>query len=67
MNDASNFPENEQPEAKHTVAGSAQADTENTTAQGRVCPQCGAARLPHRMCKECGYYNGREVVKVEDK
>ena len=21
------------------------------------CPQCGAARLPHRMCKECGYYN----------
>ena len=30
------------------------------------CPQCGAARLPHRMCKECGYYNGREVVKVED-
>ena len=31
------------------------------------CPQCGAARLPHRMCKECGYYNGREVVAVEAK
>lgn len=30
------------------------------------CPQCGAARLPHRMCKECGYYNGREVVKVDE-
>ena len=30
------------------------------------CPQCGAARLPHRMCKECGYYNGREVVAVEE-
>ena len=29
------------------------------------CPQCGAARLPHRMCKECGYYNGREVVKAD--
>ena len=31
------------------------------------CPQCGAARLPHRMCKECGNYNGREVVKVDEK
>ena len=30
------------------------------------CPQCGAARLPHRMCKECGYYNGREVVKMDE-
>ena len=32
MNDASNFPENEQPEAEHTAAGSAQADACNTTA-----------------------------------
>ena len=29
------------------------------------CPQCGAARLPHRMCKECGTYNGREVKVVK--
>ena len=20
-----------------------------------ACPKCGAMRLPHRMCKECGY------------
>ena len=40
MNDASNFPENEQPEAENT---STQAAAENTAAQGRVCPQCGAA------------------------
>ncbi len=32
------------------------------------CPNCGAARLPHRMCKECGFYKGREIVKTgEDK
>ena len=43
MNDASNFPENEQPEAENT---SAQADAENTAAPGRVCPQCGAALEP---------------------
>ena len=26
------------------------------------CPHCPAARLPHRVCPSCGYYNGREVV-----
>ncbi len=30
-----------------------------------ACPQCGAMRLQHRACKECGYYNGREVIKVD--
>jgi len=27
-----------------------------------ACPQCGAARLPHRACPECGTYKGREVL-----
>lgn len=31
------------------------------------CPKCGAATLPHRACKECGYYKGREVVKTTPK
>lgn len=26
------------------------------------CPQCRAVKLPHRLCGECGYYNGRQVV-----
>lgn len=30
------------------------------------CPKCGAYHLPHRVCKACGYYNGREVLKVEE-
>ena len=29
------------------------------------CPQCRSARLPHRVCPTCGYYNGREVVPTE--
>ena len=24
-----------------------------------ACPKCGAMRLPHRMCPECGRYMGR--------
>ena len=26
------------------------------------CPKCGELRLPHRACKACGNYNGREVT-----
>jgi large subunit ribosomal protein L32 len=31
------------------------------------CPQCGAVRLPHRVCKGCGYYRGRQVVTIKVK
>ena len=30
------------------------------------CPQCHNAKLPHRVCPSCGYYNGREVVVTEE-
>lgn len=30
------------------------------------CPKCGAYRLSHRVCKACGTYNGREVMKVAE-
>jgi large subunit ribosomal protein L32 len=28
------------------------------------CPQCGASKLAHHVCKECGYYRGEEVEGV---
>jgi large subunit ribosomal protein L32 len=31
------------------------------------CPQCHSPMLPHHACPTCGYYNGREVVKKEEK
>jgi large subunit ribosomal protein L32 len=31
------------------------------------CPQCHSFKLPHRVCKECGFYDGKEVIKVESK
>jgi len=27
-----------------------------------VCPNCGEMKLAHRVCKECGQYNGRTVL-----
>jgi len=37
--------------------------------QATTCPNCGAACLPHRVCKACGMYDGKQVltVKSEDK
>ena len=30
------------------------------------CPQCGQMKLSHRVCKNCGYYNGVQVVVNKD-
>lgn len=31
-----------------------------------TCRRCKAAMRPHTVCAQCGYYAGREVVRVED-
>ena len=30
------------------------------------CPNCGAYNLHNRVCSECGYKDGKEVVAVKD-
>lgn len=30
-----------------------------------LCPQCHLPKLPHRVCPECGYYDGKEIVETE--
>jgi len=29
------------------------------------CPRCDAVKEPHRVCPNCGYYGGREVISME--
>jgi large subunit ribosomal protein L32 len=26
------------------------------------CSNCGAAKMPHKVCSECGFYNGKLIV-----
>jgi len=30
-----------------------------------VCPQCHQPKLPHHVCGECGYYNGKEIIETD--
>jgi large subunit ribosomal protein L32 len=30
------------------------------------CPNCGEKTMPHRVCRRCGYYKARTVLKGED-
>jgi large subunit ribosomal protein L32 len=30
------------------------------------CPRCHSPKLSHRVCPNCGMYNGRQVVNVEE-
>lgn len=29
------------------------------------CPQCHELKMPHRVCPECGNYNGKVVIKAK--
>lgn len=31
-----------------------------------ACPQCHEPKMPHHVCTECGYYDGKEVIVSEE-
>ena len=30
------------------------------------CPRCKKMKLAHHVCKNCGYYDGQEIIKQEE-
>ncbi len=36
------------------------------TIQVQYCEQCAEPTLPHRVCPNCGYFQGRVVVETEE-
>ena len=48
--------------------------TNTRYAQGKLeavnlveCPQCHELKAPHKVCKKCGYYDGKMVIDVSAK
>ncbi len=31
-----------------------------------ACPQCHEPRMPHRVCRACGYYKNKTVITVAE-
>ena len=31
-----------------------------------TCSNCGAKKMPHRVCPECGYYKGESIIQPEN-
>jgi large subunit ribosomal protein L32 len=52
------------PKRRHSKARGAKRRThwKLTAPNVTECPNCHQPKLPHRICPNCGYYKGRQVV-----
>jgi len=52
------------PKRRHSKSRGAKRRTHDALPQVGTseCPQCHERKLPHRVCPNCGYYDGEEVV-----
>ena len=32
-----------------------------------ICPKCKSPNLPHHVCRNCGFYKGQDLLKLEEK
>jgi large subunit ribosomal protein L32 len=53
------------PKKKHTPhrrdcrrSANSKLDTPNTV----KCLNCGATKMPHKVCPRCGFYNGKLII-----
>jgi large subunit ribosomal protein L32 len=50
----------------HARQGSRRSHHRIKPVQVQYCPQCNEPVLPHRVCTNCGSYQGREVVEMKE-
>ncbi len=57
------------PKRKHSKTRQAKRRTHYILKAPNIseCPRCHAPKLPHHVCLECGFYNGRLVISRTDK
>ena len=58
------------PKRKHTPhrrdsRGSANSKIE--ALNSNICSNCGAPKMPHRVCPSCGFYDGKLIVPKKAK
>jgi large subunit ribosomal protein L32 len=50
----------------HSRQGARRSHHHAKPPQVQYCMRCNEPVLPHRVCPNCGYYQGREVEKKEE-
>ena len=56
------------PKRRHSKTRTAKRRTHDALKPAALseCPQCHELKQPHRVCRNCGYYDGRQVRAVAE-
>lgn len=56
-----------QPKRKHSKGRRDRRRTHDVLEAANLvqCSNCGEMRLPHRVCPNCGHYQGREIIEID--
>lgn len=56
-----------EPKRRHSTErkGKRRASIKLAVKSAIVCPNCGEAMIAHRVCSNCGFYKGQQVVKKQ--
>jgi len=59
----------QEPKKRHSRArqGKRRAAIRLSVAKTIVCPNCQAPIIPHKVCRKCGYYKGKMIIKKKEK
>ncbi|MCL5113603.1 MAG: 50S ribosomal protein L32 [Patescibacteria group bacterium] len=59
----------QEPKRRHSRQrkGKRRSSIKLSVAQGITCSNCGGTVLPHVVCKNCGYYNGKQIIVKKEK
>jgi len=59
----------QEPKKRHSRArqGKRRASIRLSLSKTLPCSNCGTLIMPHTVCKNCGYYKGREVINKSKK
>ena len=59
----------QEPKKRHSRArqGKRRAAIKLSVSKTVVCPNCQAPIVPHKVCRKCGYYKGKMIIKQKVK